>query len=260
MHPKKRKARRLTNLDVDEVSLVDKPANKQPFLIFKREEAEPVEKDLLGADIPVTSADLYADAAEILSKIHLAHASLAADIRKAGGDAAANVSLFDIVKNDEVGHFSEMVDELEKVFGPIPHQIPRSRPFPSAGPAHSLPTEFSAARLVGSVRKALAVPGLPDHVKKPLESVLDSIEKGESMTDPTVITTTAQPAPAPAAPAPVAAAPAAAPAPAPAPAPAVPAQLSMDDMKKEFVTREVFESAINKITEAIMAREPKPQA
>lgn len=101
----KGKCRRLKNVTVNEVSLVDQPANMRKFLLFKRMEVntEMEELEALKKEMEKATAALTAKDAEITT--------LKTDLEKAKGSAA--IKKADMTAEQFAGDFAETVEVLK---------------------------------------------------------------------------------------------------------------------------------------------------
>ena len=195
-----RRPRRLTEPVADEVSLVDRPANRREFAVLKRadmdEETAVEDVDVgKGSDDGASAlADLYAEAREVLEKIAEVHAERVAaarpkraSARRRPEDVAKGVHLAEILKGDEeLDALCDLFEVVEKVMGQYPYPSPfRRYPYPSPGAyptpvgapyPYPQPTAFDAGRLRTAVNAALGIPGVPDAVKDALKEVLAALE------------------------------------------------------------------------------------
>lgn len=182
-----KKPRRLKSIRVDEVSLVDRPANEIEFLLVKRKEGgveddlavEEIEKEAdTGGDFPEACAEVCSaiDAfAEILEKREEAIEPKRRHRRMEKGRPP--VTIGDLVKENEIGDLDRVHRAIEKVgrYG-YPYGYPSPYGYPGRRPGEEpYPVLFDPARLRRSIEAALKVPGIPDAVKKALQEILDAL-------------------------------------------------------------------------------------
>ena len=178
------KPRKLVGLEVDEVSLVDSPANEEEFLLTKRNRT--------GTDTEeVILTDVFAEAVNSFDEVAKALAERLDTMRKSDDEAQKKTTdLSGILANDdERTGLSDLLGAVEKVFGAHPtpfifRQGPTPFPYPSAG------MRFDAGRLRSAIEAAMKIEGLPDDAKKALETVLAALvgKEGEDDTQKNYVT------------------------------------------------------------------------
>jgi hypothetical protein len=73
---------RLTNIQVDEVSLVDKAANKRKFAFLKRDDTDDkVKTEVIEAQKVIDKEEFTPEELEVLRKIHTELTELAAQVK-----------------------------------------------------------------------------------------------------------------------------------------------------------------------------------
>lgn len=244
-----KKPRKLENLDVDEISLVDNPANgEEDFLITKRDEEgdgmengdqDPTQPSLIEgsetfSEIVGDACDKADDFTEALGRVGGALKERVADVRKRGRRGVVkSVSIDAVVKSVEADGVLDLGDKVQAIkqqadAAPLPTRSPY--PVPAAARPAAAPAQFDSKMLWAAVKTWLAVPGTPDPIKKALQGVLDALGKMEGMTK---VEDGAAPA---------------------AGAGAEGTETKVDPPAGEkFVTRKEFEDTVVKLTQAIAA-------
>lgn len=165
-----KKPRKLVDLVVDEVSLVDQPANEIEFAMLKRRDD--------GEEIVLT--DVMGDIANAFERFSETIRVRMEKVLEEKPNAIVTLNAL-LLDADERAGASDLLDSVEKVFGPNPFPFPfRSRPYPfdmtKQEPTAPPVGKFDARMLWRAVTGAMGVPGTPDDVKKALQGVLDVLK------------------------------------------------------------------------------------
>jgi len=154
----KRRPRQLLDPDIEEVSLVDRPASGIDFCLIKRRRLD------------MSLVEIAQDATAMLER-------LAEEVQARLGDKAKHWE--DILRSDEEKRaMAELVEAFEKVFGPYPYPLPFRKPrYPYPYPRadtyskaypYPRPKQFDFAVFSNWLRAALDLPQMPDDVKTKL--------------------------------------------------------------------------------------------
>jgi hypothetical protein len=184
MSGREKKLRRLMDLSVHEVSLVDSPANQKTFAkIIKRKEDD--EEDEREEDEAEEEGDgeltekfetLCLEAAEKLEEVRGELEKRTLKARTADGRTASDpVSFGDVLKADEFDSVASLLESVEKVFGAYPYPYPfRRSPYPGTDKP-GMP--FDPSKLKAALTAAMQLEGIPAEVKAAMEAVMAAMKE-----------------------------------------------------------------------------------
>ena len=188
---KAKQLRRLLDLSVSEVSLVDSPATEKRFVkILKRkadeEVVEEVEEEIAGEEEGLEDDDgkmekfevLCLKAAEAVEEIRAELETRTLKLRS-GSDRKPTdpVSFGDVLKLEEFDSVASLLEATEKVFGPVPYDYPfRRGPYPNIETSSKAEVDFDPEALKTAIMAAMKIVGIPVEAKTALEAIMEAMK------------------------------------------------------------------------------------